>query len=702
LFPLKTVIRMGEDTIKNILNDFGLTEKESEVYIFLSKHGVLKCGEIAKGMKRHKAQIYRILKILECKGLLESTLETPTRFTPVPFEKALDLSIKAKYDEAVLMEKNRKEVVNYWKNLRQTALETSLQKFLVLEGNQKIYQKIAQLIKDAKSNLSIVMDIPGLLRADNFGVFDTSLSYPTQSKVQFHFLTEILEPNLPTVKALLENNRNSGFNFKVKNPDLGIQLPPRMVIKDNDEMLFFITKKANQAANAEELCLWTNCKELVKSFSGVFEDLWHHSSDIHIKLTEIETGKPTPQSYTISNPQVYTKKFDEILEKSKDDVIIITSADELVHLSRKILLLKKWAGNGVFVRIMAPIVNENLQAAKVLSECCFVKHIPAVYLNTTLVDGQYLIQSKNQLASQRQEETLEFQEAFYTTDTAYVEKTKNMLNDLWKNCRELSEVTIVSLKEFLSPAPPTLPRKNSDYTKMMGWIDYPKHGVISETEILNRFHEGKKLLAKNPSKDIARFYGSRGIGIIHPPENFHLPDIIIMILLFNEKSSFGAENRLMFLSRVNTPNGHIFLPVATVGDNPDAMEFLKGTQAGTPSAKTQTVKQDELQIRLEGNTLFAGWTIPIPLNSSSYVLPPACILLEAFGGTKTAYRKSISPSGRMQIAEFTLSEASLTFFHPASKYSGLGTEAFLHKYCVSTTYPPGYGENEKTGANGAK
>src|SRR3989304_5948117 len=100
---------MTEETIKKILKDFGLTNKEAEVYIFLSKHGVLKCGEIARGMKRHKAQIYRILKILESKGLLESTLEAPTRFTAVPFETVCDLSLKATSYAAAQLKQARHE-----------------------------------------------------------------------------------------------------------------------------------------------------------------------------------------------------------------------------------------------------------------------------------------------------------------------------------------------------------------------------------------------------------------------------------------------------------------------------------------------------------------------------------------------------------------------------------------------------------------
>jgi sugar-specific transcriptional regulator TrmB len=676
---------MGEEAIKKILTDFGLTEKESEVYIFLSKHGVLKCGEIANGMKRHSAQIYRILKILQGKGLVEATLEAPTRFSPIPFEKVLDLTIKAKHDEAAHIEETRQEVVTIWKNIRQAGLESSLQKFLVLEGNRRIYPKISQMIKDAKKQVSAAVTVPDLLRADNNGVFDSVLSHPMESKIQFRFLTELSSQNVGSVKTLLGRSRKAGFDFKVRNPDLGLQLSPRMVIRDNDEMIFFINKNGDPTSN--ELCLWTNCKELVNSFSGVFDDLWKNSSDIREKVAELETGKPITQTYAVTNIESAQRKYDEILNAAKDEVTLVTSAEGLIGWSKKILLLKKWASKGVFVKILAPIVSENLASANKLAECCFVKHIPASYVYTTLVDHQHLFQFKNQTVKDV-ESIANFENAFYTTDQEYIHRTENMLNDIWKNARELSDVTLVSLKEFLFPPEPALPKKDSEYTKMMGWLDYPKHNVVSEKDIIQRFHNGIRIIAKDPTKDIARFYGSRAIGIVHPPASFNLPDIILTAFLDNDKSSFGAEKRLMINAKISTPKGFSFLPVATVGDNEEALNFLSGAQAGAPSSKTQLMKKDELEIRLDGNTFFAGWTVPIPLNISNYILPPACMLIDGYGPQRTAFRKAMSPSGRVFVQEFILTQASLTFFHPASKYSGPGTEASIHKYCIGTSYPP--------------
>ena len=77
---------MSQENLKNALQQFGATEREAEVYILLAKHGKLGTGQIAKQMKKNKGLVYRTLNSLERKGLVESTLESPTRFVAVPLE----------------------------------------------------------------------------------------------------------------------------------------------------------------------------------------------------------------------------------------------------------------------------------------------------------------------------------------------------------------------------------------------------------------------------------------------------------------------------------------------------------------------------------------------------------------------------------------------------------------------------------------
>ena len=54
---------LSENAIKKVLMDFGLTEKETEIYIFLASHGTLRGGEISKRTKRHRGMYLPCLKI---------------------------------------------------------------------------------------------------------------------------------------------------------------------------------------------------------------------------------------------------------------------------------------------------------------------------------------------------------------------------------------------------------------------------------------------------------------------------------------------------------------------------------------------------------------------------------------------------------------------------------------------------------------
>ncbi len=230
-------------------------------------------------MKRHTAQIYRILRILQTKGLLESTLEAPVRFKAIPFETVLDLSIKAKRNEAAQMEKTKDEIASYWRSIRQPEIEKALEKFVVIEGNTKIYPKIAQMIKETEKQLSATVTVPGLFRADQFGLFDAILTHPLRSEIAFRFLTDASAQNLSLVKNLPQKLPKIMFRFGAKGQEAGQPLSPRMVLRDREEALFFITPR-NGASDAgkDEVVLWTDCRELVLAFAGTFEEMWQQES----------------------------------------------------------------------------------------------------------------------------------------------------------------------------------------------------------------------------------------------------------------------------------------------------------------------------------------------------------------------------------------------------------------------------------------
>jgi len=684
---------LSEEIIRKALRNFGLTEKETDVYVFLSKRGVLKGGEVSKETKTDKALVYRALKSLQARGFVESTLEFPARFTAVPFENVIDLNIRAKQDEAAQIKERKMELLKYWKKIEKPGPQLPLEKFTIIEGNTKVYHKLSQMMRETRNQLSTVTTVQGLARADQLGLFDIGSAHPLKSKIKFRFLVALSSQNTRTMKEILKTLTATKFKFEGRTPELGIDLFPQMTIRDQEEAIFFITPRAEKlTAQQDDICLWTNCKSLVDAFSAVFEDLWRNSTDLKEKIAEIETGKPTQKTHVIADAKAAEKKYYDALESAKKEIITITSSKGLIEIWKQMSLVEKWRQNGVSVKIMAPIARESFEAAEQLSKFCEVRHTPINYLGTTIVDGTHLFQFKTRSPDQEKlESTPHFENTFYSNDLEYVEKTRNTLNDLWKNAQTPSSLSLESILVPYGPTHATLPKNILPTRERMSdaaIIDVKPLGAKAEKDILNKILNAQKTRAKNPPNGMVRNYATVATAIIHPPDYFNLPDMMIFIQKAEKQSTFGAGDALVVFLWLETPTGYAYVPVANVGHNPRSKSFRKRLFAGTPAGQNfQLVKEDELQIRVHGNTMFAGWTMPIPLYPPPYKLPPACILIEGYGDVKSAAVSLQYVSGYKSQIEENYFDAFVTFFHPTSKYSGPGTDGrFVRDFIV--TYTP--------------
>jgi len=300
-------------------------------------------------------------------------------------------------------------------------------------------------------------------------------------------------------------------------------------------------------------------------------------------------------------------------------------------------------------------------------------------LSTTLVDRQRLFQFKNPLSDQEEIESPKyFENTLDTTDPEYVYKMKAMLNETWKNALSPSAVTLESTGQSL-------------FRKIDGYFEEQKLSEkLTEKDILTRIFNAQRIPLKgDPAKCISRCYGTIAQAIIHPPSNFNLPEMMIWLVHNNEQSSFGAEDWLAIYLKLETPFGQAFLPVVHITNSPRSVPHRKAVFAGTPAGQNiHVAKKGELQVRAQGNTLFAGWTMPIPLSNPQYILPPSSILFEGYGQLRTGVLKTRVLSGRTQTYEYNGFGAFVTFFHPSSKYVGPGTDGILLRDVIMTAYPP--------------
>jgi sugar-specific transcriptional regulator TrmB len=667
-----------EDAIAGILGSFGLNKLESDIYVFLAKHGVLKCGEISKGMKRHTAQVYRALKTLQTKGLVESTLESPFRFTAIPFDKVIDLSIKVKHDEAATIERERNKVLDYWKRVGQPISELSTERFVVIEGNNQIYSRISQMVKETTKRFSAISSIQGILRADYLGVFDVAYNHPLKSEIAFRFLTELTDENTNQTRSLLKTLVKSKLNLKLRRLDIE-KLSPRLAIKDDDEVLLFVTPRDGELKeNKDDVCLWTNCRALVQAFSSIFENSWRNSIDVNERLAMQDSSVTDVQ--VTNDLSVISKRFENAFKLAQQKLMILTSAQGLLELSRDKKGLERAIKQGVSVKIMAPIINQNLATALQLSELCEVKHVSANYnIETLLVDDSTVVQLRHKEVGSAKE----IPNLAYSNNLEYVNLIKSGLNGIWSRSTYPSTITLETVVPY-GPSFFPLPFK-SMLTKFYGWpvIDIAPPNMVSEKSISSRCIDAKKIVCKDPNRDVSRAYAGQGLALIHPPDYLNLPDMIIQTTKIDKQSSFGEEDWLLI--SLASEDKKTFNVVATAGDNPNSQGLVKAIYQ---NVNVQLLKKEEIQFRVHGNTMFAAWTVPIPLIPSKYVLPPACMIIEGYGEVKTIAFTLSSPSGFKHEAEMNYFDAFVTFFLSESRYSGPGTDAMFCRDYIVTNYPP--------------
>ena len=191
---------MSDEAIARVLTSSTLTEKEAEVYIFLAKHDAKKATDIAKLLGKDKSQVFHILKNLQAKGFVESTIEFPTHFAAVPFENVMNSIIGTKQKEVADIKKSKKKLIDYLKQKHKVESEPSIEKFMVIKGDKEIHSRISKMILDTEHELSAATTVSGLLRADRFGIFDVAFNHSLRPQISFRFLTELSEQNLKTVK----------------------------------------------------------------------------------------------------------------------------------------------------------------------------------------------------------------------------------------------------------------------------------------------------------------------------------------------------------------------------------------------------------------------------------------------------------------------------------------------------------------------
>jgi len=670
---------MSQEQILKTLTELGLTRIDSQIYIYVSKRGPLRGREIAQALGMSKQQLYRSLKNLQIRGLVDCTLEYPAQFSALPFDKAVDLSIQVKLAEAQRIKESKHELLSNWQSMSVgDTLSNASGKFTVIEGRGYIQSKILQMVNEANAKFSFLTSVRNLGRSDQFGLFET-LSR-RRPRIRIQFITELTPDNTHVIKGFLADLKKSDLLFDYRTPELKRMQFPQIALRDDEEALFFVSPSENTGDDDREICFWTNCSPLAKALARTFNDLWQNSSDVQLKIEELGRARLPPEANIVSNIEQVHKEYSDALMSAKKEITMVTSSHGLSYIIEG-GFLRKWRENKVSVRVMMPITSDVVCSMSEILSNCDVRHVPIGDIGATVIDGKEVFQYR--MPSHLEKTSFGFFENLSRSiGKEYTAKTKKAIENLWANSQP-SRARLQSISSSVSCSlPDNFPTRRVIETRIR---DVKQ---LAEKDVIDEIIHGKKFKVNDVEKDVNRLYASVGSAVIYPPSHLKLPILMLEPMHVERESSLGADDILTVYQWFETEKENGFASVAVAMTNKDVFGAVKQMVSNNPVPVNMClVRQDELQVRIRGNTLFAGWSVPIKLGSPKMVLPPAYLTLEGYGKVHSVGYSVFSSSPFKSVIEKNYFEAFVTFMLPKSEYWGPGVDGYFCRDFIETFHP---------------
>ncbi|MDA4113768.1 MAG: hypothetical protein OK474_06955 [Thaumarchaeota archaeon] len=248
------------------LRRMGLTRPEAVVYTVLVSLGPSRAKDLHAVARHSREEIYRILKDLESKGLVEARLEKPTIFTAVDPETTIEVLISRIKKETQERTRNAEELGIWLTDIRgATAEEESpgqRHHVRLLHGRQATRVSNA-MIRSCRTSCMIATTAGWLSKMNEVGNLEP-LATASEKGVKVRIVTEVTPENIKYVT-------NYRGRFEIRH-HLGVNRMVRLMLCDNSAVIFALSEKGEDVEGL--LSLYSDSIPMVEGFNLIFEKLW--------------------------------------------------------------------------------------------------------------------------------------------------------------------------------------------------------------------------------------------------------------------------------------------------------------------------------------------------------------------------------------------------------------------------------------------
>lgn len=246
------------------LEKLGLTSLQARIYLTTVTLHKASVGKIAMGAEVARPDVYRILTVLETRGLIRKVTTKPLEYEATPLKEGCMLLLQSKQQE--YLEAKEKSQLLVQEFSERTPRKVGAENFSLINSRELLLERFAAADESTKKSLDIISDWETLA----FLVFSLESFTKVKSRgVRIRLLTE---------KVTGDKKQEEFYNQKSALFEMRFftgPAPIRAAIYDGKLMNMRVRTQQDGGATP---ALWSDNSEFVKMIVAYYESIWNKSA----------------------------------------------------------------------------------------------------------------------------------------------------------------------------------------------------------------------------------------------------------------------------------------------------------------------------------------------------------------------------------------------------------------------------------------
>jgi len=272
-----------EDGFIAPLTGFGLTEKEAQCYFYLLKYGPKTPSPLARSLKTYREDVHRTLASLVDKSMVRPSLDSPTLYTAVEPEDALESALRTHEAELHEMERRKRELEALAQQQRFRPSD-EVSTFKIIKTLKEYLTLVMPLITSLETEWLGAVSDAAVVVASQFGVNPFTKEFIERGG-RVRFVVNVTYPIIDMTRELLD------IGIEVRHSD---QLGILFTVFDRRICISAINAELSHFRLDEPLtALYTEDRTYAQYLLTTFETLWNQSNPAEERIGELlKLGPP--------------------------------------------------------------------------------------------------------------------------------------------------------------------------------------------------------------------------------------------------------------------------------------------------------------------------------------------------------------------------------------------------------------------------